>query len=47
MVLGFGRGFVIAIFIGVFFWIGMEDYTAFLYIMSGFIAIKIIWKILT
>ena len=47
MVLGLAKGFVIAIIVGIIFWIGMEDYTAFFWIVGGYIIIKIIWKFLT
>lgn len=47
MVFGFSKGFVIAILIGLFFAIGMKDFIPFLWIMGGFIVIKIVWNFLT
>lgn len=47
MVLGFGKMFVIAILIALFFAIGMKSYIPFLWVMGSFIVIKIVWNFLT
>ena len=46
MVLGFAKSFVIVIFIGVIFWVGLRDYTVFFKIVGSYAIIRIIWKIL-
>ncbi len=45
--LGLSKDFVIALAVGVFFWIGMEDFMAFIWIVGVYIAVKIVWRILT
>ncbi len=45
--LGLAKGFVIAIFVGIFFAIGMKDYKPFLWIVGSFIVIKVVWHFLT
>ena len=47
MALGLGKGFVFSILIGLFFAIGMKTYEPFLWIVGTFIALKIIWSLLT
>ncbi len=47
MVLGFAKGFVIAILIGLFFAIGTKSYTPFLWVVGTFIVIKVVWTFLT
>ena len=47
MVVGFGKWFVIAILVALFFAIGMKDYTPFFWILGSFIVIKIVWNFLT
>ena len=47
MVLGFGKWFVAAILVALFFAIGLKDYKPFFWIMGSFIVIKIVWNFLT
>lgn len=44
---GFGKGFIIFLFISVLVGIGTKSYENFFVMIGAFIGIKIIWKVLT
>jgi len=47
MVLGFGKGFVIFLFISAIVGYGTKSWENFFVMIGSFIVIKLIWKLLT